>query len=141
MKLQIRKVDVWKAQLDDRPGGLADKLAALSAAKASLDFVLARRMPELPGKAVVFVWPLRGAKQLQAAAAAGFARTRDMFSVRVEGPDQPGAGARIGQALAAEGLNLRGLCATVIGRRFVAYIAADTPEDAARVMAVLRKTS
>jgi len=139
MKLQIKKVDVWKAEIADRPGGLAGKLAALAAAKASLEFVLARRAPETPGRAVAFVWPVKGAKQAQAAAAAGFAKTTDLFAVRVEGGDKPGLGAKMAQALAAGGINLRGLSAAVIGRRFVAYIAADTDLDASRVVAVLKK--
>lgn len=139
MKLLITKVDVWKAEVEDRPGGLAKKLAALSAAKANLQFVLARRAPESPGRAVVFVWPLKGAKQVQAATAAGFAKTQDLAAVRVEGADKPGLGAKMTQALAAEGINLRGLSAAAIGKRFVAYVAADTPQDASRVAAVLRK--
>jgi hypothetical protein len=139
MKLLVKTVDIWRAELEDRPGALAEKLAALYAAKADLEFVLARRTPESPGKAVIFLTPLKGAKQLRAGAAAGFAKTQDLHAVRVEGANKPGAGAKMGQALAAEGLNLRGLCATVIGKRFVAYIAADTAEDAAKVAGVLKR--
>lgn len=139
MKLQVRKADAWKAELDDRPGSLAEKLAALATAKADLAFVLARRTPESPGKAVVFLSPLRGARQLQAAAGAGFAKTQELSAVRVEGPNKSGLGARMGQALAAEGINLRGLSAIVIGTRFAAYVAADTAEDAAKALRVLRK--
>lgn len=138
MKLKITKVDMWKAAVPDRPGGLAKKLAALSAARANLQFVLARRR-ELRGKALVFVWPLSGAKQTRAARAAGFARTRDLFAVRVEGDDKRGLGAKMTQALATKGINLRGFCAAALGKRFVAYVAADTAKDASRVAAVLRK--
>ena len=35
MALNISRVDVWAASIDDKPGGLADKLAALSAAGRS----------------------------------------------------------------------------------------------------------
>ena len=138
MKLKVMKVNVWKAAVADRPGGLAKKLAALSAARANLQFVLARRT-ESGGRAVVFVWPLKGAKQARAGRAAGFAKTRDLFAVRVEGDDRPGLGAKMTQALAAKGINLRGFSAAALRKRFVAYVAADSAKDATRVAAALRK--
>ena len=36
MKLKVSRTDVWAATIDDRPGGLADKLDALAAAGANL---------------------------------------------------------------------------------------------------------
>jgi hypothetical protein len=138
MKLQVKRVDVWTGEMGDRPGGLGEKLAALSAARVSLDFVLARRCPEAPGKAVVFLSPIRGARQVQAAAGAGLAKAENIFSVRVEGPDRPGVGACMAEALAEAGLNLRGLSAAVIGKRFVAHIACDTAADADKVARILK---
>jgi predicted amino acid-binding ACT domain protein len=139
MKLKITKVDIWAAKIADRPGGLAKKLAALAAARANLQFVLARRTPESRGRAVVFVWPVRSAKQKRAARRAGFAKARGLAGVRVEGADRPGIGAKMTKALAAAGINLRGLSGAAIGKRFVAYVAADTAKDATKAAAVLRK--
>jgi hypothetical protein len=119
MKLQVKRVDVWMGQLDDRPGGLAEKLAALSATKANLEFVLARRSPERPGQAVVFLAPVKGARQDRAAASAGLGKAKNLFSVRVKGQDKPGLCACMIQAVASAGINLRGLSGMVIGRQFV----------------------
>ena len=55
MALKIANVDVWAATIKDRPGGVAEKLAALSKAGANLAFVIARRQADKPGKGVVFV--------------------------------------------------------------------------------------
>ena len=63
MPYSIRKVDVWAAEIDDRPGGLADKLEALAKAGASLEFIVSRRAPDKPGKGVVFLTPVRGEKK------------------------------------------------------------------------------
>ena len=38
MVCKISKVDVWAGTIQDRPGGLADKLDTLSKARASLEF-------------------------------------------------------------------------------------------------------
>ena len=139
MKLNVSRTEVWAASVEDRPGGLADKLAALAAAGANLEFLIARRLPDPPGKGVVFVTPLKWARQVKAATAAGFQKTESRHSVRVEGTDKPGLGARMTRALAEAGINLRGLSAAALGRKFVAHLALDTAEDAAKAVALLRK--
>jgi hypothetical protein len=139
MKLKVSRTDTWAATIDDRPGGLADKLAALAAAGANLEFIIARRAPEQRGSGVVFVTPLKGAKQIKAAEAAGFQKTASLHSLRVEGADKPGMGAKLTGALAEAGINLRGLSAAALGNRSVTHLALDTAQDAARVATVLKK--
>ena len=45
MKLKITRAAVWAADIEDRPGGLAEKLGALAKAGTNLDFILARERP------------------------------------------------------------------------------------------------
>src|ERR1035437_1920630 len=90
MKLNVSRTDTWATVIDDRPGGLADKLAALAAAGANLELIVARRAPEQRGSGVVFVTPLKGAKQIKAAEAAGFQKTPSLHSLRLQGGDRPG---------------------------------------------------
>ncbi len=136
--MKAQRVDTWAAAIEDRPGGLSAKLAALAAAKVNLEFVIARRAPDKPGTGVVFVTPIRGARQRRAAIAAGFTKTTKLHTVRVEGADKPGEGARLARALADQRVNLRGLSAAAIGRRFVAHIALDTSAAAAKAMRTVR---
>ena len=138
MALKVSTVDVWAATLEDRVGGLAQKLAPLSAAGANLEFVIARRAPEKPGTGVVFVTPLTGDKQVKAGTDAGFLQTASLHSVRVEGPDRPGLGTMMAKALADARINLRGLSAAAIGRKFVAYLALDSVEDAEKAVRTLK---
>jgi len=141
MKLAVTRVDVWAASITDKPGGLAGKLNTLSAAGANLEFVVARRAPDKPGTGVVFVTPIKGAKQAKAAKEAGFATTPSLHSVRVEGVDKPGLGALLTKALADAGVNLRGLTAAAIGKKFVMHLALDTAEDAAKAVRILKGLS
>ncbi len=141
MKLKVTRTDTWASTIDDRPGGLADKLAALAAAGANLEFVIARRAPEQMGNGVVFVTPLKGAKQIKAAEAAGFQKTGTLHSIRVEGVDKPGVGAKLTRALAEAGINLRGFSAAALGKRYVTHLALDTDLDAGKAVAVLKKLS
>ena len=138
MALKVSRVDVWVASIEDRPGGLAEKLVALAEAGANLEFVIARRAPDKPGTGVVFITPIKGAAQVRTAKKAGFAKSKSLHSIRVEGPDKPGQGAKITQALAAKGINLRGLSAAAIGRKFVAHLALDTAAAAVKAARALK---
>jgi len=139
MKMKVSRVDVWAASIEDRPGGLAGKLSVLAKAGANLEFVVARRAPDKPGTGVVFLSPIRGGRRILAAQAAGFSKAEGLHSVRVEGADKPGLGARMTQVLADAGLNLRGLSAAVVRKRVIAYLAFDTNDDAAKAALVLKK--
>lgn len=139
MKLKVKRVDVWASSIQDRPGGLAEKLETLNAAKANLEFMIARRAPDKPGEGVVFLAPIKGKKAKQAAQSAGFLKTETMHPVRVEGPDKAGIGAKMCRALAEAGVNLRGVSAAALGKKFVTYFAVDSDEDAEKAVKILKK--
>lgn len=138
MALKATKADVWAVSLEDRPGGAAEKLEALAKAGANLEMMLARRTDE-PGKGVMFVTPLKGAKAAKAAKDAGMGKPQNIYSVRIEGGDRPGTGAKIARALAEAGISFRGMSAVAIGRKFVSYIACDSAADQAKAVSVLKK--
>jgi hypothetical protein len=140
MALQASKADVWVVTLEDRAGAAAEKLEALSQGGANLEMVFARRTDE-PGKGVMFVTPVKGAKATKAAQAAGFGKPQSIHSVRVEGGDKPGLGSKIARALGNAGVSFRGISAIVVGRKFISYIACDSAEDAAKAVAALRKVA
>jgi hypothetical protein len=139
MDLLVERVDVWAATIEDSPGGLATVLAALREAGADLQSIIARRAPEKPGTGVVFVTPLQGDRQIDAAAQVGFNVARRLHSVRVMGRDRPGRAAELALKLADAGINLRGFSASVIGNQFVAYVAVDSLDDANRAIEALTK--
>ncbi len=138
MALKVSKADVWAATIDDRPGGAAEKLDTLSRAGANLEMLLARRTAEQPGKGVMFVTPLKG-KAMKAAQEAGMGQPGTIHSVRIEGGDKPGLGAKIARALGDAGINFRGMSAIAIGSKFVSFVALDSAEDQARAIAALKK--
>ena len=137
--MKSQRVDTWVASIPDRPGALAAKLKALAAGGVNLEFVIARRIGDRSGKGVVFVTPIKGASQVGAAGAEGFTRSSSLHTIRVEGPDKPGQGARVATALADHGLNLRGLSAAAIGKKFVCHIALDTERDVVKAARVVRE--
>jgi predicted amino acid-binding ACT domain protein len=141
MKLKVSRAEMWTATIEDRTGGAADLLAPLAKAGANLETLLARRTPEQPGKGVLFLSPIKGAKVVRAAQEAGLAKSENVHGVRIEGGDKPGMSAKITRALADAGISFRALSAMAIGRKFVAYLALDTAEEAVKAVGVLRKLS
>jgi hypothetical protein len=139
MDLLVEHVDVWAATIQDRPGGLAEVLDALRESGADLQFIIARRAPEEPGKGVVVVTPLQGDKEVRAAAQVGFNVTRRLHCVRIMGPDRPGVAAALTQKLAGAGINLRGFSASTIGTQVAVYVAVDSLDDANQVVEILAK--
>jgi hypothetical protein len=139
MDLLVERADVWAATIEDKPGGLAQALGVLKEAGANLQFVIARRTPESPGKGVVFVAPLQNDREIRAASQVGFNVTPSLHSVRVMGLDQLGIMAQLTQMLADGGINLRGVSAAVLGTQFIAYLAVDSLDDAEKAMDILQR--
>ncbi len=139
MALKAGKVDVWAATINERAGGAADKLEALAKAGADLEMVIPRRTPEQPGSGVMFVTPIKGAKATRAAQEAGFSKPANIHSVRIEGGDKPGLGAKIARALGNAGISFRGLSAAAMGKKFISFVALDSADDAARAISALKK--
>jgi hypothetical protein len=138
MAMDASRVDVWAGSIEDKPGGLAEVLTALADAGAELQYVMARRAPDKPGTGVVFLSPVKGAKQTRAAKKMGLHKSKSIFAVRAEGTDKPGLGAVLTNALAEKGVNLRGLSASVIGRKFVLWLALDTSKDASAAVRTIK---
>ena len=130
MNLTVTKINVWAAEIEDQPGGLAKLLGALAGAGADLECVVARRDPSKAGKGVVFLTPVEGANVRKAAKAEGLGPAEKLATLKVEGYDAPGLGSRITSAIGDLGVNLRGVSGAVVGRKFVVYLGFDGKADA-----------
>jgi hypothetical protein len=139
MALKATKAEVWAVSIDDRTGGVSEKLEPLAEAGANFEMVFARRTPENPGKGMLFVTPVKGTKVTRAAREAGMGTPQNIYSVRVEGADRPGLGAKITRTLGDAGISTRGISGIAIGRKFLSYIACDSAEDQGKAIAALKK--
>ncbi len=136
MKVDVSHVDVWAATIKDRPGALAEKLDALAQADIDLEFIIAR--PAKPRTSVVFVTPIKGARQIRAARKAGFEKTKSLHGLRIATGNKPGFGAELTMQLADAGINLRGLSGAAIGNRAIFNLAFDSSDDASKAKRMLK---
>jgi hypothetical protein len=129
MGFRMHKVQVWSAEIEERPGAAAAKLEILARAGADLEFVFTRPIENAPHKTALFLAPIQGTDQLQAAHMAGLEPAREMAMLCLEGDNRPGIGYELMYRLAVAGINLPGMSISAVGNRFAAYLAFHNPDD------------
>ncbi len=133
MAVSVKRITLWRADVENRPGVLATTLEPLARAGADLRLVMGYRFPQTPEHSAIELYPVSGKKATAAAQEAGLAEARHIPCLLVEGDNRPGLGAAIARGLADAGLNIAFLIAQVVGRRFSASIGFD--DDAAATQA------
>ncbi len=139
MAVSIKKIILWRGDIDNRPGALAATLEPLTKAGVDLQLLMGYRHAGVEGKAAVEVFPISGKKSATAARAAGLAAA-EIPALLVEGDDKAGLGYRTAQAIAAAGVNMTFFMAQVIGRKFSAVIGFETEDDAKRAIPAIKST-
>ncbi len=125
MAWKMYRIQAWTAEVSDRPGAAAAKLERLAQAGVDLAFIFTRPKPGDPDTSRIFLAPITGPQQVEAAQAAGLEPARDIAMLCVEGENRPGIGFQLMSHLAVAGISLRGLSISAVGDRFAAYLAFD----------------
>jgi hypothetical protein len=140
MALTVKKIVLWRKEVENRAGILANALAPLANAGTDIQVVLAYRFPGQDSKAAIELYPVSGKKSASAATEAGFTAS-DIPALLVEGDNRAGLGYATSQAIADAGISLDFVVAQVIGRRFSAVFGFESEADAAKCAAIIRKTA
>lgn len=139
MAISVKRVSLWRASVDNRPGALARILAGQAAAGANLEVVMGYAVPGEREHAVVEIHPVKAKKAMAAAQAAGLAATSTP-TLLVSGDDRAGLGHAMTQAVADAGINLSFMIAQVVGRRYSAVFGFENDADAARAAGLIKKS-
>ena len=140
MAITLKKITLWRKEVDNKPGALADTLALLAQARTDLQAVMGYRYPGDQGKAAVELHPVSGKKAIEAARSAGLAAS-SIPTVLVQGDNRPGLGHAIAKALGDAGVNLGFVLAQVVGRKYAAVFGFENDSDAAKAVALIRKAA
>jgi len=140
MPITVKKIALWRTEVDNKPGALARSLEPAAKAGADLKVMMGYRHPNAPGKAAIEVFPITGKKLATAAGAAGL-NAAPIPTLLVEGDDQPGLGYSIAQALGAAEINIAFLVAHVIGTKFAAVIGFESDDDARKATPMIKKAA
>ena len=140
MAITVKKIVLWRAEVDNQPGALARVLEPPAMAGVDLNVVMGYRHASPAGQAAIEIFPIAGRKAMAAASAAGF-RAATIPALLVEGDNKPGIGLRVAQAIGAGGINMAFFMAQVIGRKFAAVIGLETEDDARKAIPLLRRAA
>jgi hypothetical protein len=140
MAVTVKKIVLWRGQIENRPGALDKVLGPLADAGADLRVVMGYRYGGGENRAAVEVAPVSGKKVTAAAKAAGLSAS-STATLLVEGNNRPGLGHAVARAIAEAGINVGFLVAQVIGTKFSAVIGLNDEADARKVASLVKKAS
>ncbi len=140
MPVTVKKIILWRTEVDNKPGALAGTVEPIAKAGGDLKVVMGYRHPAVEGKAAIEVFPVVGKRLATAARVAGLSAAA-IPTLLVEGDNKPGLGHKIAQVLATAGINIAFLVAQVIGRKFAAVIGFETEEDAKKATPMIKKAA
>jgi hypothetical protein len=140
MPVTVKRITLWRKELENKSGTLAATLEPLAKSGADLQIVMGYRFPNEHRKAAVELYPVGNKKTTQAAEGAGLASS-GIPVLLVEGDNRAGLGHSIAQAVADSGVNLDFLVAQVIGRKYAAVIGFENEADAEKATAVIKKVA
>ena len=140
MAVTVKKAVLWRKEIDNRPGTLADLLGPLAEAGSDLQVVIAYRYPGGKDSAAIELHPVSGRKPIAAAKAAGLAQSA-VATLLVEGDNRQGLGHAIAKALGDAGINLSLVMAQVVGRRYSALFGFENETDAAKATTLIKKAA
>jgi hypothetical protein len=140
MSVSVKKIVVWQAHVEDKPGTLRGVLAPLAEASADLQVVMGYHLHGQPGAARIEVAPVTGKKATAAAGKAGFSAAA-LPVLLVQGDNRPGLGHAITEAIAEAGINITFLVAQVIGEQFSAVIALQDEAAAKQATSLIKKAA
>lgn len=140
MSVTVKKVVLWRREVDNQPGMLAATLAPLAAAGTDLQIVMGYRYPGNESRAAIEVYPVSGKKAVAAAQAAALAAS-SIPTLLVEGDNRAGLGAATARELADANINLSFLVAQVIGKKYCAVFGFETEAEANKAARLIKRAA
>ncbi|HEX8882698.1 MAG TPA: hypothetical protein VF749_21805 [Candidatus Acidoferrum sp.] len=140
MAVTVKNISLWRKEVNNQVGALAQALAPVTTAGAHLHVLMGYRYPGEETKAAIELYPVAGKKVTAAASDAGLAAS-SIPTLLVEGDDRPGLGLAIAQAIAGAGINLTFFVAQSIGRKFSAVLGFETETGAKTAAPLIKKAT
>jgi hypothetical protein len=139
MAVTVKPIELWRVEVENRPGVLANILQPLAQSGVDLQVLMGYRFPNDETRAAIEVYPITGRKATTAARDAGLSPS-GIPTLLVEGDNRPGLGSVLGQALADAGINIAFVVTQVIGRKYSAVFGFASDADARRGSSVIKKS-
>jgi hypothetical protein len=140
MAIAIRKITLWRTEVENRPGTLAQIVRPLADSDISLHVLMGYRIPAQENRAVIELFPISGKKANAAARDAGL-EPSSIPTLFVTGDDRPGLGSATAEEIANAGINMSFMVAQVLGRKFTAVYGFETEDDARKATTLIKRAA
>lgn len=140
MAVTVTSIKLWRKEVENRPGELANTLGPLVAAGADFQVLMGYRFPGNESKAAIELYPVSGKKATAAAKAAGLSAA-EIPCLLVEGDNKPGIAQAIAKAIADAGINMSFVVAQAVGRRYSGIFGFENDADTRRAATVIKKAT
>ncbi len=140
MAVTVKKITLWRREVDNRAGALADVVRPLANAGADLQVLMGYRYPGNETRAAIELYPVAGKKLTAAAQAAGFSAS-SIPTLLVEGDNKPGLGATTARAIADAGINLGFVIVQVCGKKYSAIYGFESEADSRKAAGLIKKAA
>jgi hypothetical protein len=140
MPVTVKSISLWRKEVENQVGVLAQTLEPVTKAGANLRVLMGYRYPGDGTKAAIELYPIEGKKATAAAAQAGHVAS-SIPTLLVEGDDKPGLGLAIAEAVSAARVNMSFFVAQAIGRKFSAVLGFETEADAKTAAPLIKKAA
>lgn len=137
MAVTVKRASMWRKEIGNKPGTLADSLITLSKSGVNLQTVMGYVYPGQPKKAAVEVYPVSGSKAVRAAKSSRF-KAGEVHCLLVEGDDKIGLCHRMAEAISDAGINLNFVVIQVFGRKYSGWFGFKTEADAAKAVPIIK---
>ncbi len=138
MAVSIKKVTLWRTEVENKAGALSSVLAPLAEVGADLQVVMGYRYHDEANKAAIELCTVSGKKPAMAASRAGLAAST-IPTLLIQGENRPGLGHALAQALAEAGINVMFLVAQVIDTRFSAVMGFEDEPASQQATTIIKK--
>ena len=140
MAVNIRRVELWRTEIRNKPGALAATLQPLAESGADLKVVMKYSLPGRSNRATVEIFPGTGRRAALAARAAGFSLSLTPVLL-VEGENRPGLAYAVANTIAWAGISVRFLSAQVVGKQYSALLGFRTDVDRRKAGILIRRVA
>jgi hypothetical protein len=140
MPVTVKSISLWRRELENQVGALANTLEPLTKAGGNLQVLMGYRYPGDGTKAAIEIYPIAGKKVTAAASEAGLAASA-IATLLVEGDNRPGLAFAIAKAIAGAQVNMTFFVAQAIGRKFTAVLGFETEADAKTAAPLVKKAA
>lgn len=141
MAVTVKKAVLWRKELENRPGTLAEALKPLADAGISLQVVMGYAYPGESRHAAVEVYPVSSAKAEKAAAEGGLRPDPNLGCLVVTGDDRAGLGHAVAEKLAQNGINISFVMAQSSGNHYHAVFGFETAQEADKAAGIIKDAS